>query len=266
LSNRKVKFEELLNKAEEMEIEYISTGHYARIVKPKDPDDRYLLKKGVDPSKDQSYFLYRLNQKQLSNSIFPLGELKKKEVRKIANEIGLEVAEKADSQEICFIEDNNYSQFIKENTNKEFKEGNIVNLKGKIVGKHNGIHNFTVGQRKGIKVPSNKPLYVVAINTAKNEVLVGEESEIYTKNLVANHLNWISIEKLDKPMKVKAKIRYRSKEAPCTISNLEEEDERKTGGKKKILVKFDKKQRAITPGQSIVFYDKDIVVGGGIIE
>lgn len=262
ICNREVKFEELLKKADDMGIEYVATGHYSRIVKPTNSNGRYFLKKGTDLSKDQSYFLYRLSQKQLSKTIFPLGELKKKEVRKIANNIGLEVGEKADSQEICFIEDNNYSKFIQENTDTEFKKGNIVDLDGNVIGKHTGIHNFTVGQRKGIKTSSNEPLYVIQINTARNEVVVGGKESNYTKKLIAKDLNWISIEELNKPLKVKAKIRSRSKDASCTISNIKNKEDKQ----KRVLVDFDKKQRAITPGQSVVFYNGDVVVGGGIIE
>ncbi len=257
--NKHIKFGELLKRANSMDIEYVSTGHYAQIVGPsKKTNNRYLLKKGKDSSKDQSYVLYNLTQEQLSKSLFPLGKLRKKKVRKIAEKIGLAVANKKDSQEICFVTDNNYSEFIQNQTKKNFKKGNIVDLQGNILGQHNGIHKYTVGQRKGIKTRSNEPLYVVKIDTINNQVIVGKEEDIYTRKLMAEDLNWISIENLEKPMKVKAKIRYRSENAVCTISNI-------ANKKGTVLVEFEERQRAITPGQSVVFYDKDIVVGGGII-
>ncbi len=260
--NKHIKFDELLNRAIKMDIDYVSTGHYARIEKVKKQNKkRYILKKAKDKTKDQSYVLYNLTQEQLARSIFPLGNLTKKKVRKIAKKIGLGVSEKPDSQEICFVEDNDYPKFIQEQTKKEFEKGDIVDLEGNILGQHGGIHKYTVGQRKGIKTMSNKPLYVVRIDTQRNEVVVGEEEDIYTRELIAEDLNWISIEKLEGELKAKAKIRYRSEDADCTISKIEE----KNSGIGKVLVRFDKKQRAITPGQSVVFYKKDVVLGGGII-
>jgi tRNA-uridine 2-sulfurtransferase len=258
--NKHIKFDELLKKANSMDIEYVSTGHYAQIVEPsKKTNNRYLLKKGKDPSKDQSYVLYNLTQEQLSKSLFPLGKLKKKKVRKIAEKIGLAVANKKDSQEICFVTDNNYGKFIEDQTKKDFKEGNIIDLQGNILGQHNGIHKYTVGQRKGIKTLSNEPLYVIKIDTTNNQLVVGKEEDIYTHKLIAGNLNWISIENLQEPMKVRAKIRYRSEDATCTISNTGRDHG-------EVIVEFEKRQRAITPGQSVVFYDKDLVVGGGIIQ
>jgi tRNA-uridine 2-sulfurtransferase len=264
--NKHIKFDELLKRAIKMDIDYVATGHYTRIDRIKKQNkERYILKKAKDKTKDQSYVLYNLTQEQLARSIFPLGNLKKKKVRKIARKIGLSVSEKPDSQEICFVEDNDYPKFIEKQTKKEFKKGDIVDLEGNILGQHEGIHKYTVGQRKGIKTKSNRPLYVVRIDTQKNRVVVGEEEEIYTKELIAEDLNWIGIERLEGELKAKAKIRYRSEDADCTISKIKEEKEEESSGRGKVLVKFDKRQRAITPGQSVVFYKKDIVLGGGII-
>jgi tRNA-specific 2-thiouridylase len=263
--NKHIKFGELLKKAESIGIDYVSTGHYAQIVKPsKKTNGRYLLKKGKDLSKDQSYVLYNLTQEQLSKSIFPLGKLKKKRVRKIAKTLGLNVADKTDSQEICFVEDNNYSKFIQKRTKKDFKRGNIVDLEGNVLGKHEGIHKYTIGQRKGLRTISNKPLYVVKIDTTKSQIVVGKESDIYTNQLIAEDLNWIAMGEFKKELKVKTKIRYRSEEASCVVSIMDQKKENNEM-KEKVLVKFKKRQRAISPGQSVVFYNKDIVVGGGII-
>ena len=265
--NKHIKFDELLKRAIKMDIDYVSTGHYARIEKVKKQNkERYILKKAKDKTKDQSYVLYNLTQEQLVRSIFPLGNLKKKKVRKIAKKIGLGVSEKPDSQEICFVEDNDYPRFIQEQTKREFEKGDIVDLEGNVLGQHEGIHKYTVGQRKGIKTVSNEPLYVVRIDTQSNKVVVGREEDVYTRELIAEDLNWIGIEKLEGELKAKAKIRYRSEDADCTISNIKKERENeKERDTEKVLVKFDKKQRAITPGQSVVFYKKDTVLGGGTI-
>ena len=252
--NKKIKFEHLLNKALSMDIDYVATGHYARIVKK---NDRYLLKKSKSKTKDQTYVLYNLTQKQLSHTLFPVGEYDKKKIRKIAKDLGLLVASKPDSQDICFIEDNNYAKFIVENSKFKIEEGDIVNRKGEILGKHKGLTNYTIGQRKGIGISSKEPLYVVDIDLEKNILIVGKEEEIYRDELIATDLNFISIDKLEKPMKVKAKIRYGAKEEKAVITPLNDQD---------VHVKFRKKQRAITPGQSVVFYKGAIVVGGGIIK
>ncbi|NMC08706.1 tRNA 2-thiouridine(34) synthase MnmA [Candidatus Microgenomates bacterium] len=251
--NRYVKFEELLNKAISMNMDYIATGHYAKVEKV---EDRYLLKKSASKTKDQTYVLYNLTQDQLSKVLFPLEGLEKEEVRRIAKELGLSVYNKPDSQEICFVEDNDYSKFIEENSDIDVKPGNIVDTKGNILGKHNGIFNYTIGQRKGLGIPSNKALYVIEIDIEKNEVVVGDDSEGYSSELVAKDINLISIDRLEKEMRVDAKIRYGAKESPATIAPLEDGT---------IHVHFDVPQRAITPGQAVVFYDKDVVVGGGII-
>lgn len=252
--NKEIKFKAFLDKAESMDMEYIATGHYAKV---KYKNGRYLLKKAKDKTKDQTYVLYNLKQEQLSKIIFPLGNLTKKKVRKIAEDNNLDTANKPDSQEICFIQDNNYGKFIAENTKIEMKPGNIVDREGNILGKHNGIYHYTIGQRKGLKIPSNKPLYVVDIDIDKNEIVVGDNTETFSDRLTAKDLNWISIDKLNKGMKVKAKIRYGAKEAKAVIKPIENNI---------VEVIFNKAQRAVTRGQSIVFYKGNTVVGGGVIE
>ncbi len=253
LCNRIVKFEELLQTAYSKDIPYIATGHYANVEKI---GDRYVLKKGESKTKDQSYVLYNLTQEQLAHTIFPLGQYEKTKIRELAKKYNLPTAEKKDSQEVCFIEDDNYNRFIMENTNSEMLPGYVLDTKGNILGKHNGIFNYTVGQRKGLGIPSNTPLYVIEIDIEKNQVIVGNDNETFSSRLVARDLNWISIDKLEKEMKVEVKIRYGAKEAAAKIKPLEDD---------RVEVVFDTPQRAITPGQSVVFYDREYVVGGGII-
>ncbi len=253
LCNRKVKFETLIQEANKLNCDFISTGHYVRVQKK---GNRYFLRKGKDKTKDQSYVLYKLTQGQLSRCIFPLGNITKRKVRNIAKKLNLEVAEKKDSQEICFIPDNDYSGYIERNSKENFEKGNIVDKEGNILGQHKGVYNYTIGQRKGIEISSKEPLYIVDINVEKNEIVVGSEKDIYMDELIATNLNWIGIESLENSMKVRGKIRYGGTESKCTISNTNDGN---------VLVKFDEKQRAITPGQSIVFYKNDIVIGGGTI-
>jgi tRNA-uridine 2-sulfurtransferase len=252
--NRYIKFEHLLNKALSMDMDYIATGHYARTDFIK---GRYLLKKSKSKNKDQTYVLYNLTQKQLSHTLFPVGEYDKKKIRKIAKKLGFLVASKPDSQDICFIEDNDYGNFISKNSTVDIEKGKIVNREGEIIGEHKGLTNYTIGQRKGIGISAKEPLYVVDIDFDNNILIVGKESDIYSDELVATDTNLISLEKLLKPMKVKAKIRYGAKEAKAIITPLKNGD---------FFVKFKKKQRAITPGQSVVFYKGSKVVGGGIIK
>ncbi len=254
ICNKEIKFEALLDKAVSMGIDYIATGHYAQVEYKK---GRYLLKKSKSKTKDQTYALYNLTQEQLSKTIFPVGGMNKDKVRKIAERNELGVAHKPDSQEICFIEDNDYGKFISENTDSNRIPGNIVDTKGNILGRHRGTYHYTIGQRKGLKIPSNSPLYVIDINIDKNEVVVGDNTETFSDRLTAGDLNWISIDKLDKEMKVKAKIRYGAKEARAIIKPIENN---------RVEVVFNKPQRAITRGQSVVFYKGNTVVGGGIIE
>ncbi|MFZ5989789.1 MAG: tRNA 2-thiouridine(34) synthase MnmA [Bacillota bacterium] len=254
--NRHVKFEAMLNKAVSMGIDYVATGHYA-IITYDDNKKRFLLKKSVTQKKDQTYALYNLTQDQLSKILMPIGEYTKDEVREKAKELGLSVATKPDSQEICFVEDNDYGRFIEENTDAQIRPGNFVDTRGNILGRHRGIIHYTVGQRKGLGIALGKPMYVVRLDVENNNVVLGEDTEVFSEELIADDLNFISIDKLTQPLKVKAKIRYSAKEADATIYPLED-------GRAKVV--FDTPQRAITPGQSVVFYDEDIVVGGGIIQ
>lgn len=252
--NRYIKFEELLNKAIAMDIPYIATGHYAIVEKKR---GRYLLKKSKSKTKDQTYVLYNLTQEQLSHTVFPLGKYDKSKVRELAKKYNLPVATKKDSQEICFVEDNNYVRFIEENTDSDLIPGDFLNTKGEVIGKHKGIYHYTIGQRKGLGISSNRALYVVDIDIENNTVTVGQESNLQQKELIAYDLNWILIDKLTKRMRVKVKIRYGAKESSATIYPLEQD---------KVRVVFSKPQRAITPGQAVVFYKGDYVVGGGTIE
>ena len=254
--NRHVKFEALLNKAVSMGIDYVATGHYA-IIEYNEDRKRYLLRKSVTQAKDQTYALYNLTQEQLSRVLMPIGNFSKDDVRQKAKDLGLNVASKPDSQEICFVDDNNYGRFIEENTDKKIIPGNFVDTKGNVLGKHKGIIHYTVGQRKGLGIALGKPMYVVGLDVENNNVILGEDSEVFGRELIAYDLNFISIDNLEEPMRVKAKIRYSAKEADALIIPIE---------KDKVKVVFDTPQRAITPGQSVVFYENDIVVGGGIIQ
>lgn len=251
--NKYIKFGSLLEKAKSMDIDYIATGHYAIIEKR---DDKYLLKKAVDDTKDQSYVLYNLTQDQLSKTIFPLGEYKKSEIREIAKEIGFAVASKPDSQEICFIDDNDHYRFIKDHTGKEPSKGEFVDTQGNVIGYHEGITKYTIGQRRGLGISTGKPLFVLDIDAKNNRVILGDNQDLLCKEIYAEDLNWISIDKLDTPIKVKAKIRYKAKEDDATIEKI---------GNNKVKITFEREQRAPTQGQSVVFYDNDYVVGGGII-
>ena len=253
--NRKIKFEALLKMALERGYDAIATGHYARIEKRF--DGRYLLKKAIDLTKDQSYVLYSLTQHQLSHTIFPLGEMTKQDARDLAAKIGFTNARKHDSQDICFVPDGNYVSFIERTTGEKFKKGNFVDLNGNILGKHEGIIKYTIGQRKGLGIAFGEPIYVIKKDINNNTVILGRNSELFGTTLTANNINLISCDKITESMRVKAKIRYNQKEQPATVIQLDDD---------RIQVIFDEPQRAITKGQSVVLYDGDIVVGGGIIE
>lgn len=252
--NKYIKFGSLLDKAKSIDIDYVATGHYAIIEKL---NGRYILKKSVDDTKDQSYVLYNLTQEQLSKTVFPLGKYKKTEIRRIAKELELNVASKPDSQEICFIDDNDHHRFIKEHTGNEPKKGFFVDTKGNTLGIHEGISKYTIGQRRGLGIVTGKPMFVLDIDVENNTVVLGDNEDLFTKEFLVNDLNWISIEELDRNMEVKAKIRYKTPEESATIIPIENN---------KVKVIFDKEQRAVTSGQSVVFYIDDTVVGGGIIE
>ncbi len=254
--NKFIKWSGLEEVAKEIGADYIATGHYANVIKLE--NGRYSIKMAND-SKDQSYVLYNMTQEQLSKCIMPCGKYDKAYIREIAAKIGLEVADKKDSMEICFIPDNDYIGFIKKCAGCKmdgFKPGNFVDTKGNVLGEHKGIACYTIGQRKGLGIAFGKPMFVVDINPETNEVVLGEGDEVFKKSLIAKDVNFISVEDLDGEMRVEAKIRYKHKAAPCTIKRLDES---------RVECVFDEPQRAITAGQSVVFYDGDIVVGGGVI-
>lgn len=257
--NRYIKFEGLLERAVSLGCDYIATGHYARI-EYDDESKRWLLKKAIssdgENEKDQSYVLYNLTQEQLSHILFPLGDLKKAEVREIAEKNGLVNADKPDSQDICFVPDGDYASFIERSTGKKAVAGDVKNSEGKVVGRHNGLINYTIGQRKGLGIAFGKPTYVIGKNVVDNSLIVGSEQELLRKSFFADDLNWISIPELNEPILCKAKTRYRMQEQPCVV--YPEPDGR-------VYVEFNEPQRAITPGQSVVFYDGDTVIGGGRI-
>jgi len=251
--NRLIKFGFLLRKANEMGIRHIATGHYAKVEKK---GNFWLLKKGRDINKDQSYFLYSLSQEQLGSAIFPLGGMKKDNVRAIAKKSGLKIYDKPGSQEICFIPDNDYKKFIIEKGYKG-SPGLIVDSAGKVLGEHRGIAFYTIGQRSGLGISCGVPRYVISINRDKNTIVVGTDRETFSKGLVAGDVNWVSIREPEKEIRAEARIRYRHKPAKAIIRKI---------GSKMVEVAFSKLQRSITPGQSVVFYKKDVVIGGGIIE
>lgn len=253
--NRYVKFESLLRKAVSMGMDYVATGHYARIAYDA-TSGRYLLKKSATAAKDQTYALYTLTQEQLSRTLFPIGDYTKDRVREYAREIGLTVASKPDSQEICFVEDDDYGRFISENSSFEVKPGDFIDASGRKLGVHKGIIYYTVGQRKGLG-SFGRPMYVVSVNPDDNTVVLGEEKEVFSASLTASDLNLISIESLNEQMRITAKIRYSAREAAATII---------PAGSYRVRVEFETPQRAVTPGQSVVFYDGETVVGGGVID
>ncbi len=252
--NRYVKWESLLKRSLEIGADYIATGHYARVVKL--PNGRYTLKKSATAAKDQTYALYNLTQYQLSHTLMPVGEYTKDQIREIADRIGLKVANKPDSQEICFVSDNNYARFIEENTGKKTASGNFVTPEGQVIGTHKGIIHYTVGQRKGLNLSMGHPVFVVAIRPETNEVVIGNAKDVYSDRLICNKLNFMTIEDLDEDMQVTAKIRYSHKGAEAVIRKIEED---------RVECIFKEPVRAITPGQAVVFYDGDYVVGGGTI-
>lgn len=252
--NRYIKFDEFLKKALEMGMDYIATGHYASVVKE---GDRYLLKRSASLSKDQTYPLYNLTQEQLAHTLFPLASYEKPEIRKIAAKLGLGVASKPDSQDICFVSNHDYAAFIEKQTGVKMKSGNFVDKTGKILGQHKGIYHYTIGQRKGLGIATGKPVFVAKIDIEKNEILLGDEKDILSDSLIAGDLNFISIDKISEPLQITAKIRYGTKEVAATIL---------PHGNDEVEVIFNEPQRAVTAGQSVVFYQKDLVLGGGIIQ
>lgn len=251
--NRYLKFDILYEKAKELGYDNIVTGHYARI---EERDGHFYLKKAKDISKDQSYVLYDLTEEQLGHTYFPLGELTKVEARAIAEEHGFVNAGKKDSQDICFVPDGDYAGMIRRYRNKDFPKGDFVDLEGNVLGTHDGIISYTIGQRRGLGIPADRRLYVKKIDPEKNQVILADDADLFEKELIAREFNWITGEKPVGPFRCLAKIRYKHKEQPATAEILED-------GSARIV--FDEPQRAITSGQSAVLYDGDIVLGGGII-
>jgi len=254
--NERIKFRALGERADRLGAHGIATGHYARVV--RDPKNgRFLLKKGRDLRKDQSYFLYGLTQRQLSRARFPLGMMTKTQVRRQARMRGLPVADRPESQEICFIPDHDHGGFLSSRAPGLFRPGPIVDTEGTVLGTHSGIHHFTIGQRRGIGLSAPYPLYVLAIRAEDRSIVVGRNRELDRTTLLARDINWIAWDPPVRPLRAGARIRYKHREASATVVPV-------PGGK--VTVEFDRPQRAVTPGQSVVFYDEDAVLGGGIIE
>jgi tRNA-specific 2-thiouridylase len=270
LCNNHLKFDQLLIVAQQIGAEQIATGHYAQVVFDEHLN-RWLLKRPADKSKDQTYFLFGLTQEQLSRTLFPLGGMTKPEVRELARKHNLVIAEKPDSQEICFVPGGDYKRFLEAylaeqgeqpaRTSNKTIAGEMVTTDGKVIGEHAGVHNFTVGQRKGLGVATGSPLYVIQIKNDTRQVVVGKDEELYSRTLHARRVNLISTAELRQPMRVAVKIRHKHQPAPAIIEPAGE-----SAAPDEVRVTFDEPQRAITPGQAAVFYDGDIVVGGGWIE
>lgn len=254
--NKFMKFGFMYEKAQELGCEYIATGHYAK-TEYSEKYKRWVLKKSNAGKKDQSYVLWSIPKELISKILFPLSDFESKEqIRDIAREHNLKVANKPDSEDICFIPDGNYKKFLETNSDIKPKEGNIVNKKGEILGKHNGLYNYTIGQRKGLGISYKVPLFVIGFNKNKNELIVGEESEIYQKEMIVNNINLLLVDKLEGKTDVNVKVRYSSKEEKATIEMI---------GEDMIKVTSENPVARITPGQSAVFYIDDIVFGGGKI-
>ena len=255
--NKYMKFGYMWEKAKELDCNYIATGHYAK-TEYSEKYGRWVLKKSKAGKKDQSYVLWNIPKELIEHVLFPLADFEDKEqIRKIARKNNLKVANKPDSEDICFVPDGNYKKFLENNSDLKPKTGNIVNTKGEILGKHTGLYKYTIGQRKGLGISYKVPLFVIGFNPLKNQVIVGEESELYKKEILVKDKNLLLFDKIEQPIEVDVKTRYSSKMAKAKI-NQESEDT--------IKVVFDEPQRAITPGQSAVFYIDDIVIGGGKIE
>jgi len=255
--NSDIKWTELLRKAQSIGCDYIATGHYAYV--EQGDNGRWRLRKGVDATRDQSYVLWGVTQDALAKTLMPLGGLLKKEVREIARKYNLRTAEKKESREICFVPDDDYGRFLREHEEKQdrrFEPGEIVHEDGTILGEHDGTVLFTIGQRKGMGIAYPTPLYVQRIDTANNRVIVGDNDALFKRELDADHLNWVAIDPPSEPFTAQVKIRYMHAAAPAEVTCL-------TDGSVHII--FDKKQRAITPGQSVAFYADDILLGGGLI-
>lgn len=256
--NQHVKFRPVLQRAAALGAHYVATGHYVR--KDQDPlTGRHRLRKALDPAKDQSYVLFPMRQEELAKTIFPLGDLPKTETRRLAASFALPVANKAESMEICFVPDNKYSRYVENEAPEAAQPGPILDSGGRYLGEHPGIIHFTVGQRKGLGLTSPDPLYVVAIEPERNALIVGSDKDLLCRELLADDLNLVALPALTEPLRCRARIRYRMHEAPATIEPVPEE------GEGVVRVTFDEPQRAVTPGQAVVFYEGDIVLGGATI-
>lgn len=251
--NRYMKFEKLFERAKILGCDYIVTGHYARI---EEKDGKFVLKKAVDETKDQSYVLYSMTQEQLSHTMFPLGSMRKTEVRALAEENGFINAGKPDSQDICFVPNGDYAKFIEDYTGKNYPCGNFVDESGNVLGEHNGIIRYTVGQRKGLGLALPKPMYVKEKNLEENKVVLCSNEALFSKELYAKNINLITCEKIEKPIRIKARVRYNQAEQPAVAEQLDDNT---------LHIVFDEPQRAISKGQAVVMYDGDTVLGGGTI-
>ena len=252
--NRHVKWEALLNRAVGLGADYIATGHYAQIVLL--PNGRRALKVSATAAKDQTYALYNLTQEQLARTLMPVGQYTKEEIRGIAEKIGLPVAHKPDSQEICFVPDNDYAGFIEKSTGTKISRGNYIKKDGTVIGEHKGIIHYTIGQRKGLNLSMGHPVFVTEIRPGTNEVVIGENEELFVKSLVCGRMNYMAMEEIDEGEVLTGKIRYNHPGAPCTLKKLEDG---------RVQVNFLEPQRAVTPGQAVVLYRGEYVAGGGII-
>ena len=254
--NRCLKFHHLFEKMRELGCDVLATGHYAR-TRFDEESGRWQLLKAADPTKDQSYVLYSLTQEQLAQVRFPLGEMAKTETRALAGEKGFRNAEKSDSQDICFVPDGDYAGFIERYRNASYPEGDFIDTEGNVLGRHKGLIHYTLGQRRGLGIPAASRLYVTKIDPATNTVTLGKNEDLFRRELLARQVNWISVAGISGELRVRARIRYKHTEQPATVTPVDAET---------IRVAFDEPQRAITPGQAVVFYDGDVVVGGGVIE
>jgi len=253
--NERIKFAALFEKVRALHVSHIATGHFVR-VKHDEGTGRCLLREGRDPGKDQSYFLYRLTQEQLSRAIFPLGDHTKEEVRALAREYRLASSETPSSQDVCFIQDKHYARYIEERTGVRAQPGDIIDRSGSVLGRHKGVIYYTIGQRRGLGIAHTEPLYVTGIDVPANRVIVGAKKDLLRSSLIADRLIWSAIDRFSGPIRVMAKIRYNTRKAPATIADA---------GGGAVRVDFDAPQEAPTPGQAVVFYDKDVVLGGGWI-
>ena len=254
MCNDRLKFGTLLQRARQLGASHIATGHYARV--ERRDDGRFLLRRGRDPRKDQTYFLFSLRQEQLAHTLFPLGELCKQETRETARQAKLKTAGKPESMEICFVPDNDYGRFLEQSQLVERHRGDIVDLEGRVLGQHDGIEFYTIGQRRGLRVSAPHPLYVIDLDPARNRVIVGEESALQSDEFTVERCNWIPFAPPEDPMEATVQIRYKHSGAPATLTPMADGRTR---------VRLHQPQRAVTPGQACVFYQDDLVLGGGWI-